>query len=841
MDRLTGLSTNQVKELREIHGLNVIVANKKGKLKGKLRHIIAEPIYVLLVCAAVIYFFLGEMTDGVIMIFFVLFVIGIDFLQEVRTGNALKRLRELSEPKVKVVRDGRETYILSEELVPGDILLVSEGIRIPADGRLLYSNGLCVDESILTGEAEGVWKQKGKDYCYAGTMVVLGNGTIQVEQTGTATKYGQIADQLEQIRPEASPLQKQMKQLAGQFTNLAAILFFMVGLATYYNMKGVPFGQRLIESFLAGVVLALSMIPGEFPVIQSVYLSMGALRLARKKALVRRLSAVETLGDVSVLCIDKTGTVTKNQMEVKEFSHLEHEGNGLCRAVALACKEDTYDPMEIAMLKYCGIRCVKGKLESDCLKACILTTDRIRFLREYPFTNELKAMGQVWSLGKDTIIAVKGSIETVVPLCVLSEEQERSVMKKCEELSGDGLRVIAVAEQVLPGTEPIPEQLMDCRLILKGLIGLYDPPRDNIIPQIKACYRAGIRIIMITGDYPKTASTIARQVGIKNCEEFLTGEDISKLKESELREAVKHCNIFARVMPIHKMRIVKALKDNGEVTAMTGDGVNDSSALKIADIGVAMGKQGSEVSKEAADLVLLDDNLQTILDSVRDGRRIRSNIKKAIGYILAIHLPIALISLVAPLMGIPKDDLMLMPLHIILLELIMDPVCSVALERQPAEEDTMLQPPGRVDDKLMSHGLLLKSLLQGLVIFLGSFASYLITYRLGWSAGEARSFGYSVLILSNIFLVVVNCSEKESFLRSISKLRKEKGIWLLGLFILLGLGTMLYSPVSYYLAFRPLPLSILIFVVIISAASTLWYEAVKAVKAHDQKQRRVSE
>ena len=768
------------------------------------------------------------------MIFFVLFVIGIDFLQEVRTGNALKRLRELSEPKVKVVRDGRETYILSEELVPGDILLVSEGIRIPADGRLLYSNGLCVDESILTGEAEGVWKQKGKDYCYAGTMVVLGNGTIQVEQTGTATKYGQIADQLEQIRPEASPLQKQMKHLAGQFTNFAAILFFMVGLATYYNMKGVPFGQRLIESFLAGVVLALSMVPGEFPVIQSVYLSMGALRLARKRALVRRLSAVETLGDVSVLCIDKTGTVTKNQMEVKEFSHLEHEENGLCRAVALSCKEDTYDPMEIAMLKYCGIRCIKGKLESDCLKACILTTDRIRFLREYPFTNELKAMGQVWSLGKDTIIAVKGSIETVVPLCVLSEEQEQSVRKKCEKLSGEGLRVIAVAEQVLPGTEPIPEQLMDCRLILKGLIGLYDPPRDNIIPQIKACYRAGIRIIMITGDYPKTASTIAKQVGIKNCEELLTGEDISKLKESELREAVKHCNIFARVMPIHKMRIVKALKENGEVTAMTGDGVNDSSALKIADIGVAMGKQGSEVSKEAADLVLLDDNLQTILDSVRDGRRIRRNIKKAIGYILAIHLPIALISLVAPLMGIPKDDLMLMPLHIILLELIMDPVCSVALERQPAEEDTMLQPPGRMDDKLMSHGLLLKSLLQGLAIFLGSFGSYLITYRLGWSAGEARSFGYSVLILSNIFLVVVNCSEKESFLQTIRKLRKEKGIWLLGLFILLGLGTMLYSPVSYYLAFRPLPLSILIFVVIISAASTLWYEAVKAVKAHDQ-------
>ncbi len=836
-----GLTTNQVKELQKIYGRNVIVKNKKRRRKGKLLPILAEPIYLLLVGAALIYFFLGEMTDGIIMIFFVLFVIGIDLLQELRTGNALKKLRNLSEPMVKVIRNGRETDIQSAELVPGDILLVSEGSKIPADGSLLYSNGLCVNESILTGEAEGVWKQRGRDYCYAGTMVILGNGMVLVERTGNATNFGQIADRLEQLQPEASPLQRQMRRLAVKFTNLAAILFLLVGLATFYNRRELPLGQRLMESFLSGVVLALSMVPGEFPVIQSVYLSMGALRLARKKALVRRLSAVETLGDVSVLCIDKTGTITQNQMEVKEFYPMEQEESGLCRAVALACKEDTYDPMEVAILQYCKIRCSKGCLISDCLKAYTLTTDQGRFLKEYPFTNELKAMGQVWCFKNDTIISVKGAIETVIPLCVLSVEQEKRALMKCDELSGKGFRVIAVAEQVLAATKPIPEHLMDCRLILKGLIGLYDPPRENIIPQVKACYRAGIRILMITGDYPKTACAIAKQVGICNSDELLTGDDISRLREEELREAVKHCNIFARVMPIDKMRIVKALKENGEITAMTGDGVNDSPALRIADIGVAMGKQGSEVSKEAADLVLLDDNLQTILDSVGDGRRIRGNIKKAIGYILAIHLPIALISLVAPLLGIPKEELMLLPVHIILLELVMDPVCSIALERQPAEEDVMELPPGKGGDKLISSGLYIKSLLQGLLIFIVSFSAYLFTYRSGWTAAASRSFGYSTLILSNIFLVLVNCSDTESLPKTMKKLRREFGIWCLWVLILLGLCIMLYSPLSPYLGFSPLPPTSLVLVILLSAFSTLWYEAVKLKSRRFRKKRKVLE
>ena len=845
-----GLTTKQVRELQNIYGLNEIRAVKKRKLSKKLAHIVMEPIYVLLACSAIIYFTLGEMIDGILMIAFVVFVIGIDVLQEARTGNTLKKLRDLSEPKIKVIRDNKEVMINSTELVPGDIMMISEGVKIPADGVLLSSNGLCVDESILTGESEGVWKYTTstdsghpgveckeyfrRDYCYTGTLVILGNGIVAVEKTGNDTEYGQIAEQIIKTAPESSLLQKQMGKLARQCTKIAGILLLMVCAVTFINLRGYPTQQRLIESFLAGVVLALSMVPGEFPVIQSVFLSMGALRLAKKNALIRRLSAVETLGAVSVLCIDKTGTITANKMEVVKFWHPDYEENGLCRAVALSCKEDTYDPMEIAMLKYCGIRCHKGKLESDCLKACILSSTQGKYIRDYPFTNELKAMGQVWQFGREIIIAAKGSSETILPLCILTCEQEDRATNKINELSEKGLRVIAVAERIQKKEEDVPESLMECRLFLKGIVGLSDPPRENIKEQIKACYQAGIRIMMITGDHPVTASTVAKDIGMKSYDVVMTGKDVTGLSCNQLKEAVKSCNLFARVLPIHKMRIVKALKDNGEITAMTGDGVNDSPALKIADIGVAMGKHGSEVSREAADLILLDDNLETILDSVGDGRRIFQNILKAIGYVFAIHIPIALISLTAPLIGIPKDALMLLPLHIVLLELVMDPTCSVALERQPAEDDVMRKPPRNPNAKLVTSGLLLKSLMQGLAVYLISFFTYFYLYKAGYPVETARTAGYAILVLANIFLVLVNCSETESFLRIIKKVRRERGIWLINAITAVELIIMVYTPAAKFLELTPLRLPMLLSVILLSCLSVFWYEAVKLWKRRNR-------
>ncbi len=851
-EHLQGLTTEEANNRQIQFGRNEIKVKKQGKWIAKLKHIKAEPIYLLLAGSAIIYFILGEMLDGILMISFVLFVIGIDVLQEARTGNALKKLKDLSEPKIRVIRDGREVMLNSVELVPGDIIMVSEGIIIPADGWLIKANGLYVNESILTGESEAVWKNVKEhvissdigsvvscddtsdsyyrsDYCYTGTQVILGNGTILIDKTGNSTEYGKIAETLTTTPREVSILQKQLTKLARRLTRYAVVLFFLVNLATFINLKGYPINERIIESLLAGVVLALSMVPGEFPVIQSVFLSMGALRLAKKHALVRSLSAVETLGAVSVLCVDKTGTITKNKMEVVDFWYPDVNDQELCRAIALSCKEDTYDPMEIAMLSYCKTNCSKERVESKCLKACVLTSRQGQLVKEYAFTNELKAMGQVWQFDGESIIAAKGSVETILPLCLLTKERQLMAQAKLEEFARRGLRVIAVGEKHLKREERIPDYLLNCQLHLKGIIAMEDPPRDHIEDQIKACYQAGIRIVMITGDHPETAASIAKGIGIHNSNRIITGKEINILSDVQLRETVKTCNLYARVLPLHKMRIVEALKSNGEVTAMTGDGVNDSPALKIADIGVSMGKHGSEVSREAADLILLDDNIQTILDSVHDGRRIYGNITKAIGYILAVHLPIALISLLAPLLGIAKEALMLLPLHIVLLELVMDPTVSIALERQPAEEDTMVKPPRRTDQELLSLPLLIKSLAQGLMIFVASFFLYYGLLKLGYTAPTARAAGYGILIVANICLVLVNCSDTESFLQIIKKIKHEKGIWLINGITFAALILMIYTPAANLLELAPLPLPLLGIVFALSIISVFWYEVVKCV------------
>lgn len=849
--KLSGLTIKQVKELQSRYGRNEISSKNKGNLRKKIIKILSEPIYLLLSISAIIYFILGEPADGAIMIGFVLFVIGIDVLQDARTGNTLKKLKEISTPKITVIREGNEVMISGTELVPGDVMLISEGVKIPADGALISSVGLCIDESILTGESEGVWKQavnKGKpqseegkeyfrkDYCYTGTLVILGRGTVIVEKIGNATEYGKIADKIAKAPVEITLLQKQLKKLAKQCTYFAAILFILVGFVTFFNLSEFPLNKRWTESLLAGVVLALSMIPGEFPVIQSVFLSMGALRLAKQKALIRRLPAVETLGAVSVLCLDKTGTITQNKMTVQEFWTPDQQEDLFCRTISMACKAGTYDPMEKAMLEYGERLCSKCRRKTErALLACNITNNNSVLVKDYAFTNERKAMGQVWQEAGNFIIAAKGSPETILSLCLLPKEQESLINSKISELSQKGLRVIAMADRMLSDQEAVPDSLPECQLYFRGIIGLLDPPRENMPENIQACYKAGIRVIIITGDHPVTAATIAGKIGIDIGRQVITGDEISRLTEEELRQTVKECNLFARVLPLHKMRIVKALKDNGEIVAMTGDGVNDSPAQRIADIGIAMGKHGSEVCREAADLILLDDNFSTIIASVRDGRRIYQNIGKAIEYVLAIHIPIALISLIAPILGIGPKELLLLPLHIVLLELIMDPTCSVVLERQPAEDNIMSQKPRNPSERLLSFPLFKKSVIQGFVIFIAAFSVYFGLLTSNHSPELARTAGFTVLVLSNIFLVLVNSSEYESVIRTLIKIRRDKGIWLVNIITLFGLWLMIYSPFHHFLELTALPILIFVAVAGISAASVFWYELIKLLKRRKMK------
>lgn len=828
---MVGLSATAAKELQYKYGKNELTPQKKENFLKKVVAIICEPMFLLLLVAAIIYFILGEPRDGAVMLIFVIGVISIDVLQEWRTDKTLHALKELSAPHIMVIRDGKEQMIDSVDIVPGDYMFVYEGVKIPADGPIVKCSDLCVNESSLTGEAQGVWKEKAgkkqvqshywrKDYCYAGTLVVQGSGVVLVEKIGASTEYGKIGMNVASAQEEKSPLQKQTANLVKLCAGVAAVLFVLVSLCTFFNISHYAIWDRLIKSILSGVTLAMAMIPEEFPVILTVFLSMGAWRLAKKQSLVRKLPSVETLGAVSVLCVDKTGTITMNQMKVEHVWSYECAEEVLIETMGLGCEPDTYDPMEVAMLACCedhGIQ--KEKLFGG------------ELISEYSFTHELKMMGHVWKRDDTYVIAAKGCPEQVLSLCTIGAEKIGGIYEQMDTMTKEGLRVIAVASMHLQKKEKIPANLEQCTLTFLGLIGLVDPPRDGIKNDIENCNRAGIRVVMITGDNGITASSIANKIGMVGVDDIITGNQINEMSDEQLGKVVECTQIYARVVPEHKMRIVKALKEKGEIVAMTGDGVNDAPALKYADIGIAMGKRGSEVSREAADLILMDDNFTTIVETIKDGRRIYDNIRKAVGYIFSIHIPIACSSLLAPILGIAPEALFLLPLHVVLLELFIDPTCSIVLERQPAEINIMERKPRTKEEKLLDSSILLKSVMQGFSIFLTSFGAYYIILEQGGENSEtARTVGLVILILSNLFLVIVNSSSYSFAYESMKKLIKDKVMWLVCGISLSTILILLYTPVHKALKLEPLSFQLLMKSLILAMLAVFWYEIIKLLK-----------
>lgn len=829
---LQGLTSMQAEQLQEKYGKNELVAEKKEGFIHKILHVISEPMFLLLIAAAVIYFILGEPKDGAVMLVFVIGIISIEIIQEWKTDKTLNALKDLSAPHIKVLRDGIEKVINSSDLVPGDIMFIAEGIKVPADGIVLKASTLRVDESSLTGEAEGVWKVTTeetdtnstdywrRDYCYAGTLVTQGTGTILVDKIGPATEYGKIGEHIVSAPDRPTPLEKQTGKLVKLCAGIAAVLFALVGIVTYFNIPDHALKDRIVESILSGITLAMAMIPEEFPVILTVFLSMGAWRLAKKHSLVRRLPSVETLGAVSVLCVDKTGTITMNKMAVRDTWSLTDDNKRLSMVMGMGCEPDAYDPMEKAMISHC----VEQGISTDTLFGGEL-------VKEYAFTDETKMMGHIWEKDGEIIVAAKGSPERILTICSLTDHERKTAENKILEMSKKGLRVIAVGELVLKSKDQIPDSLKECSLKLCGMVGLADPPRECVKEDIKTCTKAGVRVVMITGDNGITASSIAKQINMPNSHKIITGDELNEMSDEELRERVKDVSIFSRVIPEHKMRIVKAFKENGEVVAMTGDGVNDAPALKYADIGIAMGKRGSEVSREAADLILLDDNFSTIVDTIKDGRRIYDNIRKAIGYVFTIHIPIAFASLLAPFLGISPASLLLLPLHVVLLELVIDPTCSIVLERQPAEHDIMERAPRDPKEKLLTARILIKSVLQGFIIFGASFGTYLVF--LNQHPGNpplARTMGLSIILLANVLLVQVNSSNTESAIKSFFRIIKDKVMWVVSLGTIAGLILILYTPLCSFLKLAPLSLNEFILAVGIAVASVAWYELVKLVK-----------
>lgn len=780
-DKYFGLTEKEVMESRKKYGINEMEKKKKENFIQKLLHVFTEPMFLLLIVTASIYFILGEVGDGIIMLFFVLFISGIEFIQEQKTDKALEALNTLSSLNIKVIREGKIVIIDSKDIVVGDIVVLEEGDKISADGMILECQGLGINESALTGESEVVYKKLQDNsnnhfklnMCYSGTDVTNGSAIIKITNVGVNTEYGKIGSALNSISKEKTPLEKQIKKLIVICTFISLLFFVSVIIINFIYNHDFILQDRIIKSILSGITVAMATIPEEIPVVLTVFLAMGAWGLAKKNTLTRNMKAVETLGAVTVLCTDKTGTLTQNKMTVKETFYKD---NNFFLISALACPKDPYDPMEIAIQDYCFKNEVLKKVYENSL------------IHEYIFNNEDKMMGQIWNIDHNNILCVKGAYENILPLCNIAKEEKEEIEKKVNEYSILGYRVLAVAKKA--GVKEIPKKLAENKLNFIGLIALVDPPRRGVKESIKSCYDAGVRVIMITGDNGDTAKGIARQIGLNHNENVITGLELEKMSDEEIKERVKDTNIFARVYPNHKMRIVKALQENNEVVAMTGDGVNDAPALKKAEIGIAMGQRGTNVAKEAADMILMDDNFNTIVDAIKNGRTIYNNIKKAISYILVIHIPIAFASLFVPLFNLPA---LLLPIHIVLLELIIDPTSSIIFQRLKPDKNVMKEKPRKITEPIVTKNIVIKSILQGLVIFIAFFGSYYYLIKAGLSQNFATTFSFTILVLSNIFVVYVLQSSELSIRNLIADL-KDKTILMINSVIIIMLLLLIYMP-----------------------------------------------
>lgn len=781
VNKLSGLTDAEITKSRFEHGANVLKAKAKRNIFQKVLHVLMEPMFLLLFGAASIYFLVGEVTDGVIMLCCVLFVSGIEFFQEQKTDKALEALNTLSAINIRVIRNGKTVVVGSEDLVVGDLVVLAEGDKIPADGVILETQGLGVNESALTGESAVVHKKlvdNSKErfklnMCYAGCDVTNGSAVIRLTAVGSQTEYGKIGSTLDSIEKVKTPLEKQIGHLIAICTIISLTFCIIVTVVNFFYNSGLALGDRIVESVLSGITMAMATIPEEIPVVLTVFLAMGAWKLAQQHALTRNMKAVETLGAVTVLCTDKTGTLTQNKMTVQEIFT---DSPDFAKVAALACPKTPYDPMEIAIQDYA----LQHGADASLYQAPLV--------REYLFNNEDKMMGQVWDLDDQRLLCVKGAYETVLPLCDLPKTQLAQIIEQAKAFSSLGYRVLALAEQTK--VTRFHAELEDYRLDFVGLIALVDPPRVGVKNSVKLCQGAGVRIIMITGDNGETAEGIARQIGLRNCSEVITGTMLEKMSDQELKERVKTTNIFARVYPDHKMRIVKALQDNHEVVAMTGDGVNDAPALKKAEIGIAMGQRGTNVAKEAADLILMDDKFSTIVDAIANGRTIYSNIKKAISYILVVHIPIILISLFVPLAGLP---LLLLPVHVVLLELIIDPTSSIVFQRLKAEANVMKRLPRPLGEPLLNFPTIARCLLQGAVIFGVVFLSYLYLIRTGAAQNLASTFAFVTLIFSNVLVVYVLQSD-ELALKNFFLDFKDKVIVIINVVIVAVLLLLIYIP-----------------------------------------------
>ena len=804
-----GLSSAEAARRLAEDGPNVLLGRQRRSWLTIVWETAREPMFLLLLAAGTLYLVFGELQEGLILFGFVLVTLGLTLYQEGKTERAIEALRDLTSPRALVIRDGKRERIAGREVVRGDSVVLAEGDRVPADGMLIAGSGLQVDESLLTGEAVPVNKivatgeptpaRPGGDdtpFVFSGSLVVAGQGTARVIATGPRSEIGRIGTALGTLETERSPLQKQMAKLIRTLALLALGMSLLLVV-----VHGLLRGDWL-QALLAGIALAMAMLPEEYPVVLTVFPALGAWRLSKQKVLTRRVAAIETLGATSVLCVDKTGTLTENRMTVARVyaggeslsvdatttDALPEAFHALVEFSILASKTDPFDPMEQAF----------ARLGEHFLNNTEHLHRDWTLAHEYGLTPELRAMSHVWkAVGSDSyVVAAKGAPEAIVDLCHLYAATQARVTAAVDAMAAQGLRVLAVAKAQFSGTN-FPAVEHDFEFEFVGLLGLADPLRVEIPDAVRQCREAGIRVVMITGDYPATARAIAQQAGLAT-DDVLSGDDLATMSDVELQARMKIVSVCARIAPDQKLRIVQALKADGEIAAMTGDGVNDAPALKAAHVGIAMGGRGTDVAREAAALVLLNDNFASIVGAVRLGRRIFDNMQKSMSYILAVHIPIAGMALLPVLLGWPA---VLYPMHIAFLELIIDPACSLVFENEAAGKDVMRRPPRDPDARLFGGDTMWMALLQGigvLGVVLGAYA---------WADGllsepAARAFAFTTLVVANLALIFSNRSR--SLLASLHA--PNPILWIVAGVTLGFLALSLYQPfLADVFRFAPLP------------------------------------
>lgn len=763
----SGLSSKQAVINLKLYGFNELPGGKKSVFFGFLFKLFQEPMFLFLMIGAGLYFVLGSKVEGIMLLSFILVIMTLTSYQQNKSDKAILSLHNLSSPRALVMRDGVCIRIAGREVVPDDIIVLNEGDSICADAQVLSCSNLLVNESILTGESNSVSKiaildhdveisRPGGDnlpFVYSGTQIVQGNGYAKVIATGSKTQMGLIGKSLTDSLIERTDLQKETDVLVRNFAIFGLILCVVVAIG--YGVTRADW----LNGFLVGITLAMSALPEELPVILAIFLALGAIRLSVKNVLTRRIPAVEALGATTVLCVDKTGTITQNLMKVSQIfadgqyfdavdtttsNVLPEQFHQILEYSVLASQRDPFDPMEIAIKNF-GI---------DCLKGTEHLHEFWQLIHQYPLSRELLAISQVWQSAKnqDYVIATKGAPEAIFDLCHLAPAQIKDLLAQIENMAHRGLRVIGVAKAVFHDTV-LPKIQHDFNFEFLGLVGLEDPVRPNIIESVKSCFLAGIRIIMLTGDYFGTAQYVAQKIGLQNTNASITGPELTQMNDLELAQKIKHINIFARILPEQKLRIVNALKINDEVVAMTGDGVNDAPALQSADIGVAMGKHGTDVARQAAALVLLDDNFSSLVAAIRIGRRVYSNIKRAMVYTLAAHIPIIGMTLIPVLC---KWPLMFYPIHIVFLEMIINPACSIVFEAEDEEIDIMKRPPRSNKEKLFDRKTVRSGVLQGLGALLVSLLVFMLFRYLGYPDNTVRAITFAVFVVTNITLIFLN-------------------------------------------------------------------------------------